>query len=97
MKIDKSELRHTNLHFLQQFVGGNGEILSRRVTGLSAKDQRKVAKLIKRARHMGLVPTVGGWSVKESGIYLLGKTQASMQEGVGGGGGLGEDDSGLGN
>ncbi|GMI47653.1 hypothetical protein TrCOL_g5433 [Triparma columacea] len=97
MKIDKSELRHTNLHFLQQFVGGNGEILSRRVTGLSAKDQRKVAKLIKRARHMGLVPTVGGWSVKESGIYLLGKTQASMQEGVGGGGGLGEEDSGLGN
>jgi len=74
IKIDPSEMRHTNLQFLQRFVGGNGNILSRRVTGLSAKDQRKVAKLIKRARHMGLIPHVGGWSVKESGVYLLGKT-----------------------
>ena len=74
-KIDASELRHTNLAFLQQFVGGNGAILSRRVTGLSAKDQRKVAKLVKRARHIGLIPHVGGWRVVESGTYLLGKAK----------------------
>ncbi|MCB0311248.1 MAG: 30S ribosomal protein S18 [Bdellovibrionales bacterium] len=41
---------------LSRFVSERGRILSRRLTGLSAYNQRKVAKAIKRAQHLGLLP-----------------------------------------
>ena len=34
---------------------------------LGAKDQRKVAKLIKRARAMGLLPTAGQFKIESHG------------------------------
>ena len=39
-----------------KFVSERGKILSRRMTGLSAYNQRKVAKAIKRAQSLGLMP-----------------------------------------
>ena len=42
--------------FLLKFVNEQGKILPRRITGTSAKYQRKVAKAIKRARHLALLP-----------------------------------------
>ena len=41
---------------LTRFVSERGRILSRRFTGLSALNQRKVAKAIKRAQSLGLMP-----------------------------------------
>ena len=41
---------------LSRFVSERGKILSRRLTGLSAFHQRKVAKAIKRAQSLGLMP-----------------------------------------
>lgn len=41
---------------LSKFVSERGRILSRRLTGLSAFNQRKVAKAIKRAQALGLMP-----------------------------------------
>lgn len=41
---------------LGRFVSERGKILSRRMTGLSAFNQRKVAKAIKRAQSLGLMP-----------------------------------------
>lgn len=41
---------------LSKFLSERGKILSRRLTGLSAYNQRKVAKAIKRAQNMGLMP-----------------------------------------
>ena len=41
---------------LKYFVSDNGKILSSRYTRLSAKDQRKLTKAIKRARILGLLP-----------------------------------------
>lgn len=40
-------------------VGAQGQILSRRRTGLSAQRQRELKQAIKRARHIGLLPFVG--------------------------------------
>ena len=71
--IDTSSIRYTNLGFLAQFVSPNGAILGRRHTGVSAKDQRKIAKAIKRARATGLVPHVGGWKVDVAGLSFLGE------------------------
>lgn len=42
--------------FLLQFVNEQGKILPRRYTGTSVKYQRKVAKAIKRARHLAILP-----------------------------------------
>ncbi len=44
--------------FLKRFVNEQGKILPRRVTGTSLKFQRKIAKAIKRARHLALLPYV---------------------------------------
>ncbi len=44
--------------FLKKFLNEQGKILPRRLTGTSLKYQRKVAKAIKRARHIALLPYV---------------------------------------
>jgi len=41
---------------LSRFVSERGRILSRRLTGLTAYNQRQVAKAIKRAQNIGLMP-----------------------------------------
>lgn len=41
---------------LRQFINRNGRMLSRKVTGLTAKNQRNLSQAIKRARFMGLLP-----------------------------------------
>ncbi len=46
------ELDFNNVEALQRFVTDTGKILPRRITGLSALQQRRVGKAIKRARNM---------------------------------------------
>lgn len=41
---------------LQKYVTPQGKILPRRRTGVTAKMQRKLARAIKRARHLALLP-----------------------------------------
>jgi len=43
---------------LKKFISNTGQILPRRITGTSPKDQRKLAVAIKRAREMALLPYV---------------------------------------
>jgi len=47
-----------DVELLKKFVSGNGQILPKRVTGASPKDQRKLATAIKRARTMALLSYV---------------------------------------
>lgn len=54
--IDYVDYKDTEL--LSRFVSERGKILPRRVTGTSAKNQRKVTTAIKRARVMALMPYV---------------------------------------
>ncbi len=54
--IEYVDYKDTNL--LSRFVSDRSKILPRRVTGTSAKNQRKVTQAIKRARFMGLLPYV---------------------------------------
>jgi small subunit ribosomal protein S18 len=44
---------------LRRFIVGAGKIRPRRQTGTCAKHQRKLAKAIKRARHIALLPFSG--------------------------------------
>lgn len=41
--------------------------MNRTQSRLGAKDQRKVAKLVKRARHLGLIPVLGQWKFEDKG------------------------------
>ncbi len=47
---------YKDANFLLKLVNEQGKILPRRITGTSLKYQRKVAKAIKRARHLALLP-----------------------------------------
>jgi ribosomal protein S18 len=57
------DYKHCGL--LQRYIGLGGKILPRRQTKLTAKQQRYVAKTIKSARIMGLLPFV----TKEKGYF----------------------------
>ena len=48
------------LIYLKKFISERGKILPRRVTGTSAKYQRKLTIAIKRSRTMALLPYVSG-------------------------------------
>ncbi len=45
-------------NFLLKFINEQGKILPRRLTGTSAKYQRKVSQAVKRARHIAVLPFV---------------------------------------
>ena len=49
---------YKNTKLLVKFISPQGKILSRRSTGLTAKQQRVMANAIKRARMGGLLPFV---------------------------------------
>jgi small subunit ribosomal protein S18 len=52
-KIDYKDVR-----LLQGFMSERGKIVPSRITAVSAKKQRELAKAIKRARHIGLLPYI---------------------------------------
>ncbi len=57
---DKSIIiNYKNTDILRRFVHEDGKIRPRRQTGTCAKHQRKLARAIKRARHIALLPFVG--------------------------------------
>ena len=49
---------YKDVDLLKQFVNPHGRVISRKRTGLTAKQQRAVEAAIKRARFMGLLPYV---------------------------------------
>lgn len=52
-------LDYKNIAYLSKFLSPNGRIQSRKRTGFSGQNQRKLASAIKRARIVGLLPFVG--------------------------------------
>ena len=60
-RFKKNRIRYIDYkdpEFLKKFLNDQGKILPRRITGTSLKYQRKVAKAVKRARHIALLPYV---------------------------------------
>lgn len=53
-KIDYIDYKDVKL--LQSYIAENGKILPRRLTGVSAWQQRKLTEAIKRARNIALLP-----------------------------------------
>jgi len=49
---------YKDVALLSKFVNQHGRIIARKHTGLSAKNQKKVEKAIKRARFLALMPYI---------------------------------------
>lgn len=52
------EIDYKDINTLTQFITERGKILPRRITGVSAFHQKKLAKAIKQARYIALLPFV---------------------------------------
>lgn len=54
-----SVIDYKNFPLLQKYINDRGKIVSRRVSGVTAKEQRKLANAIKDARFLALLTTGG--------------------------------------
>ena len=54
----KTYIDYKDTESLKKMVSGNGKILSRKRTGATAMEQRMVARAVKRARYLALLPYV---------------------------------------
>lgn len=50
-----TKIEYKNLSLLQRYITERGKIVSRRLSGISAKEQRAMSLAIKRARFLGLL------------------------------------------
>jgi small subunit ribosomal protein S18 len=60
-KVDKIKTQNLTIDYkhpevLRRFVTEKGKILPRRITGTSAKNQRRLVREIKKARFLALLP-----------------------------------------
>src|SRR5699024_11072963 len=58
-----THIDYKDVDLLKRFISERGKILPRRVTGTSAKYQRKLTVAIKRARAMALLPLATEYSL----------------------------------
>lgn len=59
MRIEKTDVElYKDIETLRRFLTERGQIRPRRQTGLCARDQRRLAIAVKRARHLALLPFV---------------------------------------
>jgi small subunit ribosomal protein S18 len=57
-KSGKVFIDYKDTESLKRMISANGKILSRKRTGATAMEQRMLARAIKRARYMALLPYV---------------------------------------
>jgi small subunit ribosomal protein S18 len=54
----KTYIDYKDTESLKKMISGNGKILSRKRTGATAMEQRMIARAVKRARFLALLPYV---------------------------------------
>ncbi len=57
---DAPAIDYKDVKLLQRFLSERGKIVPRRITAVSSKKQRELARAIKRARNLALLPFVVG-------------------------------------
>lgn len=55
---DAPRIDYKDVRLLSGFLSERGKIMPSRITAVSAAKQRELARAIKRARHVGLLPYV---------------------------------------
>lgn len=54
----KQPIDYKDVELLRKFITERGKILPRRITGLTAKQQRDLTTAVKRARQVALLPYI---------------------------------------
>ncbi len=54
--VKVGEIDYKDTALLRKFISDRGKIRARRVTGVSVQEQKKLAKAIKNAREVALLP-----------------------------------------
>jgi small subunit ribosomal protein S18 len=57
-QLNGIEPDYKDIKIISRYITERGRIVPRRLSGVTAENQRKLAKAIKRARYLGLVPFV---------------------------------------
>src|SRR5581483_7849400 len=68
---DAPKIDYKDVRLLQGFVSERGKIVPSRITNLSSKKQRELARAIKRARHIGLLPYIVKSGERPMEVILL--------------------------
>lgn len=55
---DAPKIDYKDTRLLQRYISERGKIVPSRITAVSAKKQRELARAIKRARFLGLLPYI---------------------------------------
>lgn len=55
---DAPVIDYKDVRLLQGYLSERGKIVPSRITAVSTKKQRELARAIKRARHIGLLPYI---------------------------------------
>ncbi len=55
---ENKEPNYKDVEMLKQFISERGKIIPRRISGTCGKHQRKLAREIKKARQLALIPYV---------------------------------------
>ena len=55
---DAPKIDYKDVKLLQRFISERGKIVPRRITAVSSKKQRELARAIKRARNLALLPFI---------------------------------------
>nr|YP_009306315.1 ribosomal protein S18 [Derbesia sp. WEST4838]AOP19219.1 ribosomal protein S18 [Derbesia sp. WEST4838] len=58
IKVKTKNINYKNITLLRHFISPNGKIIPRRLTKVTAKQQRKLCNSIKRARVVAFLPFI---------------------------------------
>ena len=57
-EVNGIEPDYKDIRIISRYITERGKIVPRRLSGVTAKNQRRLARAIKRARHLALIPFV---------------------------------------
>src|SRR4029079_6432031 len=72
---DAPKIDYKDMRLLQGFISERGKIVPSRITAVSSKKQRELARAIKRSRHIGLLPYVVEQGELEMEVILLARVE----------------------
>ena len=68
--LKAEEIDYKDVQLMRRFVSERGKLVSGQRVGVTAKNQRRLARAIKRAQHLALIP------IAPNHVYVTGSVQA---------------------
>ena len=72
--LKAEEIDYKDVQLMRRFVSERGKLVSGRRLGVTAKNQRRLARAIKRAQHLALIP------MAPNHVYVTGSVQTDTRQ-----------------